>query len=233
MISTMTIPTPNLKSAADQAEPASIGSDARFWDGIAQKYAADPIEDVAGYERTLDRVAELLDPDSRVLELGCGTGSTALRLAPHVAHITATDLSGAMIDIARQKARDQGVDSVSFEVMPAEDNRHDGGAFDATLAFNLLHVVRDLDATLAQIHASLKQGGVFLSKTPCLKQMNPLIRWVMIPLMQAVGKAPSVLSLSPNDLEVAIKRAGFTIEHVEFHGTKGKDTRPFIVARRA
>jgi ubiquinone/menaquinone biosynthesis C-methylase UbiE len=229
----MTKPTPNLKPATNQAASASTDRDARFWDGIAQKYAADPIEDVAGYERTLARVAEFLGPDDHVLEMGCGTGSTALRLAPHVAHITATDLSGAMIDIARQKARDEGVDSVSFEVAPAEDNRSDGRAFDATLAFNLLHLVRDLDSALEQIHASLKPGGVFISKTPCLKQMNPLIRWVMIPLMQAVGKAPGVLSLSFGELESAIKRAGFTIEHVEFHGTKGKDTRPFIVARRA
>ncbi len=59
----------------------STASDARFWDRISRKYAQDAIADQAGYERTLARTRERLPPDSRVLELGCGTGSTALRLA--------------------------------------------------------------------------------------------------------------------------------------------------------
>jgi ubiquinone/menaquinone biosynthesis C-methylase UbiE len=55
---------------------------ARFWDRIARKYAADPIADMAGYEATLQRVQGLLSTEQDVLEIGCGTGTTALRLAP-------------------------------------------------------------------------------------------------------------------------------------------------------
>jgi len=59
----------------------STTDDTRFWDRGARKYARGAVADPAGYERTLDRTRGLLRPDHGVLELGCGTGSTALRLA--------------------------------------------------------------------------------------------------------------------------------------------------------
>ena len=62
----------------------SIASDARFWDRTSRKYAMGAIADQAGYERTLDRTHALLGSGDRVLELGCGTGTTALRLARDV-----------------------------------------------------------------------------------------------------------------------------------------------------
>jgi ubiquinone/menaquinone biosynthesis C-methylase UbiE len=82
---------------------ASAAHKARFWDRIARKYAANPIADVAGCEATLRRVQGLLSTDQDVLEIGCGTGSTALRLAPHTRRLLAIDVSAGMIDIAREK----------------------------------------------------------------------------------------------------------------------------------
>jgi ubiquinone/menaquinone biosynthesis C-methylase UbiE len=81
----------------------SMADDARFWDRIARKYARSAIADQAGYERTLERTRALLGPGDRVLELGCGTGTTALRLAGGVQDYVATDLSAGMIAIAKEK----------------------------------------------------------------------------------------------------------------------------------
>ena len=85
---------------------ASAGSDERFWNRVARKYAALPIADVAGYERSLERTRSYLRPTDKVLEFGCGTGGTALKLAPSVASIVATDISGEMIAIATICASD-------------------------------------------------------------------------------------------------------------------------------
>jgi len=76
---------------------------AAFWDGIAKHYAASPIKDIASYEFTLQRTRSYLRPQDKVLEIGAGTGSTALLLASSVAHITATDLSAEMIKLARPR----------------------------------------------------------------------------------------------------------------------------------
>ena len=66
---------------------AHTAADARFWDKSARKYAAAPIKDMEGYDRTVDRTRQLLRDTDTVLELGCGTGTTALKLAPHVSRM--------------------------------------------------------------------------------------------------------------------------------------------------
>lgn len=231
----MTAETMNIQSPAGdpKAMTPAVRKDARFWDGIAKKYAAQKVGDQAGYERTLERTAGLFDDDYRVLEVGCGTGTTAIKLAPHAAQIIATDISSAMIDIAREKARREGKTNVRFEVARADDTRYQGRDFDAVMAFNILHLVADMDRLLATLRASLKPGGLLISKTPCLGAMNPLITWIAVPAMQLIGKAPShVTSVSPDALQVAIQRAGFDIVATENHRTDGKTHHPYIVARR-
>ena len=41
-------------------------NDARFWDRAARKYAAGPVADMAGYERTLERTRAYLDGSATV-----------------------------------------------------------------------------------------------------------------------------------------------------------------------
>lgn len=206
-------------------------NDTRFWDRTAPKYAKDPIADVAGYERTLAETRRYLKAGDAAFEFGCGTGTTALKLAPSVGHLTATDISSEMIAIAREKAAAAGVANVSFEVATPDASTFPDAAFDVALGFNVLHLVAARDAALCGVHRVLKPGGLFISKTPCLSEMNPAIR-LAVPLMQAFGKAPYVAFFSAQQLERAITDAGFEIIERARHGTKGKDTRPFLVARK-
>ena len=206
--------------------------DERFWDRVSRKYAASKIGDRAGYERTLERTANYLRATDQVLEIGCGTGTSAIRLAPRTGHIRATDFSNRMLEAGRKKAAAAGIENIAFEKAPAGDPRFEGQKFDAILAFNILHLVPKLDAALARMHTSLKPGGLIISKTPCLGDMNPLIRWIMLPAMRAVGQAPYVNCLTAADLGLAIENAGFEIIERGYHGSKSKDARPFLVAKR-
>ncbi len=207
-----------------------------FWDKIAPKYAKDPIADQAAYDYTLDRTRSYLKRTDKVLELGCGTGSTALLLAPNVGHITATDISGGMIAIAQEKVDAAGVQNMACAV---ETEVPQDGPYDAILGFNLFHLVPDLERSLAQIHAQLPVGGYFISKTPCLKGMGLTPKGIMIsafilfgiPLMQLVGKAPYVRRLSVPELEAAISKAGFEIVETGNH-PKGPPPSRYIVARK-
>lgn len=209
----------------------SIANDARFWDRTSRKYAMGAISDQAGYERTLDRTRGLLGSSDSVLELGCGTGTTALRLAGDVQAYLATDISAGMIAIANEKHATSPVPALVFRTATAEALTPDPAQFNAVLGFNYLHLVRDLPDTLRRIHALLAAEGLFISKTPCVGDMNPLIRFAL-PAMRAIGKAPYAGVFRAADLRRQISAAGFDILATESHATKGNDNRPYIVARK-
>jgi ubiquinone/menaquinone biosynthesis C-methylase UbiE len=211
---------------------APVSRKAAFWDRVARKYAADPIADMAGYEATLRRVQGLLSTDQNVLEIGCGTGTTALRLAPFTRTLLATDVSTEMIAIAQEKLAVQPISRLSFAVADADMAVGEHGAYDAVLAFNVLHLVGDLEPTLMHVAKVLKPGGLLISKTPCIEEMNPMIRYLALPLMKAIGKAPHLLSFTEQTLKSAITREGMKIVFSERHGTQRKDFRAFIVARK-
>lgn len=206
-------------------------ADARFWDRVARKYARDAIKDMAGYERTIARVREYLRSTDTVLELGCGTGTTALMLAPSVAHYIGTDISTEMIGIAREKAALGVCANLEFSIAGSDHSTWPTGPFDAVLAFNLLHLVPDRTQYLQQIHAVLKPGGRFISKTPCLGEMNRLIR-LAVPIARFFGRAPHVGFFIASGLASEITAAGLVIDEQARHGTKPNDPRIFIVARR-
>lgn len=210
----------------------STAADAQFWDRTARKYAQDPIKDMAGYERTIERTRHYLEGADVALELGCGTGTTALKLAPHVARLIGTDVSAEMVAIAEEKAAQANCRNVEFAVAPLHDVPWADGTFNVVLAFNVLHLVAERPEALARISRQLKPGGLFISKTPCLSEMNPLIR-MAVPVMRAIGKAPYVEAFSAATLEGEMEGAGFTILERARHGTGRKDPRIFIVARKS
>lgn len=215
----------------DDLSIMDTASDARFWDRTSRRYAKSAVGDPAGYERTLERTRALLRPDSRVLELGCGTGTTALRLAADAGSCLATDISAGMIAIADEKLAASLVPSLAFRIATAEALAQEAARFEVVLGFNYLHLVRDLPGTLRCIHGLLAAEGLFVSKTPCVGDMNPLIRF-LLPAMRAIGAAPYASAFREAELRQQMDAAGFEILAVEDHATKGKENRPYVVARK-
>ena len=203
---------------------------ARFWDGYAAKYAAKPVPDEDAYERTLERVRAYLTPNDEVLELGCGTGTTALKLAASARVIVATDYSAGMIDIATEKARLEGVTNVRFRQCTALDASFSPGSFDALLAMNLLHLIADIPALLARVHALLRPGGLFIAKTPLIGEKGLALR-VAIPLLRWVGFAPYVNFVTERSLTAAVEAAGFELAERGFYPEKQRHF--LVVARKA
>lgn len=203
------------------AEAAS----AKFWDKVADRYAARPIKDPAAFDAMLADVAGRLRPTDRVLEIGCGTGSAAIRLAPHAAEWIATDFSAEMLRIARAKP---APDNLRFVLADAA-TAFDGGPFDAICAFQVLHLVPDMPGTLAQIHANLKPGGLLISKTWCFAEMSFKLRALFF-VLRSIGLFPRAQALTRDALRQAIGDAGFEIADERVFGTNPHG--PYIVARK-
>lgn len=200
-----------------------------FWDARAEKYAKSPIKDETAYQETMARTRAYLSPGDVVLEVGCGTGSTALLLAPDVVRITAGDTSAKMIAIARGKAKSQHVDNVTFQHCALLDGKPEAGAYDAVLAFNLLHLVEQAPAMVRAIHAQVKPGGLFISKTVCLGEKQTLWRPILF-VMQMLRLAPFVKLFRVAELETLIAGAGFEI--IETGTYPASPPSRFVVGRR-
>lgn len=198
-----------------------------FWDKAAARYARSPVKDEASYQKKLAKTREYLQPDWSVLEFGCGTGSTALAHAPFVREIVATDISDAMIEIATAKATEADITNVRFQQGTLNHPDLTPGRFDAVLGLNILHLLEDLPGALATVHRLLKPGGVFVSSTALVSEINPLWR-LAIPVMQRVGLAPYVNRLGRQELLQALATAGF---EVDYDWQPGKES-VFIVARK-
>jgi ubiquinone/menaquinone biosynthesis C-methylase UbiE len=200
----------------------------RFWDRIAERYAKKPVGDEAAYQRKLATTREHFRPDMEVLEIGCGTGSTAIAHAPYVAHIRATDISDRMIEIAREKAAAANVRNVTFETRGVEDLDVARESVDAVLALSLLHLLEDKEATIARIHDVLRPGGIFVSNTVCLGDSMKWFRFVA-PIGRWLGVFPLLRIFTRSELEAGITNAGFDIQH-EWQPDKRV---VFIIARKA
>lgn len=201
---------------------------AEFWSKIAEKYAASPVKNQAAYESALAKYSEYLTPETTALEVGCGTGSTALTLAPKAKKILATDFSSGMIDIARRKQDAGGPANVEFDVASISKAAA-RGPFDVVMAFSLLHLLADLDGDLRAIAGGLAPGGIFVSKTVCLSGWLNIMR-IPIGLLQLFGKAPPVYFLSAIQVETKIRAAGFEIVESYAH-PKGSHNQ-MVIARK-
>lgn len=181
-----------------------------FWNKVARRYAQMDIRNPNAYEQTLDSIREHLSEKDSVLEVGCGTGTTAFKLAPNVRRYVASDYSSEMIRIALERQPIETRDTLDFYVGELGKEDHPTGPFNVVLCFNFLHLLDDRQEVVAEIHKNLEPGGMFISKTPCVSGLFRLLQPVVL-MLRAFGKAPSFKFLPPMRLETEIKTAGFEI----------------------
>jgi putative AdoMet-dependent methyltransferase len=127
-------------------------------------------EDIAEYERRsgIDpaiergRLLELgLGESDALLELGCGTGVLAVEAAKICRHVTAVDVSTAMLDYARAKARKVGVDNIEFVQAGFLTYWHGDEPVDMVVTQRALHHLPDFwkVQALERIRFMLRPGG--------------------------------------------------------------------------
>jgi SAM-dependent methyltransferase len=200
-----------------------------FWDRVAQRYAKMEMRNPDAYETTLALVKARLRAQDCVLELGCGTGATALRLAPCVAEYIASDYSSAMITIAREAQSSAAMENLTLVVAGLGDSSMPEGPYDAILAFNLLHLLPDRTAAFRKIFDLTRPGGYLISKTPCLGGLFRVFQPVLA-ILRLFGKAPDFHFITPAALERDIRNAGFEV--IERGDYPSGPPRRFIVAQR-
>jgi SAM-dependent methyltransferase len=145
--------------------------DHRFTDEVRQP--TDRFYEVdSGNWRYRTLVHELIVPDARVLEYGCGTGSQSFELTDAGASVVGIDVSGVGIAQAAATARATGRQDVRFTQMDAERLAFASSTFDVVCGSAILHHL-DLRHALDEVHRVLRRGGSGVFFEPL--GTNPLI----------------------------------------------------------
>jgi len=135
----------------------------KFWDRMAFLYA--PFQERGNralYQNLCKRIADGLPAQSDVLELACGSGQLSLPLCQQFRKWEATDYSANMVAQAKRRAR--GL-PVTFAVQDATALTYSDASWDAVVAANMLHIMPDPAAALAEIRRVLKPGGTLVAAT--------------------------------------------------------------------
>lgn len=112
-----------------------------------------------GHKAIKSFISELVSPDARVLDLGCGTGDYSVVFK----HYTGIDSNPEVIRYAREKY------SAKFVCGNALSTGFKRSHFDAVVSVGLLHHLNDRDAKKVFLEADrvTKQGGVIIIVDAC------------------------------------------------------------------
>lgn len=200
-----------------------------FWDRHAEGYAKRAISDEASYQRKLMETQAYMNREMSVLEIGCGTGTTAIFHAPHVDHIYAVDVSPEMLRIAKEKTKAAGINNITYTCADFDSLADEGRKYDMVMAHSLIHLLPDRDHALKKIHSLLNPGGVFVSSTACLNSGAINLLRFILPVGRIFGLLPLVRFFSPAQFEESVTKAGFEID-VKWQ--PGKLKAFFVIARK-
>jgi S-adenosylmethionine-dependent methyltransferase len=147
------------------------GDSERFQSG-ANKYAA-YLETPEGRLRSDLAIANLQDflplqgeESLRALDLGCGTGATAVCMALLGIHVTLLDSSRVMLDIAQRAAREAGIESkivLKYGDATQLATLFPARSFDVILCHNVLEYIDDPEALLCDAARALRDSSAILS----------------------------------------------------------------------
>jgi ubiquinone/menaquinone biosynthesis C-methylase UbiE len=117
----------------------------------------------------LQRVIELGEWDTSLhaIDIATGGGHTALAVAPHVAQITVTDLTPAMLEQAKAFLIEQGVTNAQYSLADAEQLPFDDNSFDRATCRIAPHHFPNVSQAVNEIARVLKPHGLFLLIDSC------------------------------------------------------------------
>ncbi len=195
--------------------PTTPGPTRGFFDAWSRVYDF-PLVQRATYRPVHDAVLDVLatEPCARVLDVGCGTGRLAERLAgaPAVRRVVGCDFSAGMLAHAAERLAPAARAAPGRVALVRGDATRlpfaDAG-FDAAVSTEAFHWFPDQDAALRDLYRVLRPGGRLL-----LALVSPPFEIIADAFeigMRIVGQP--LWWTTPSRLAAQVTRAGFRVEH--------------------
>lgn len=182
-------------------------------------------------------LVDAVDPGAAVLDVGCGTGATSVALAARAGRVVGVDVSGPMLDRARERAG-----AATFVRADAATYPFAAASFDAVVSRFGVMFFADPPAAFANLRRATRPGGILRCLTWRAPEENPFMaagaravaRW-MGPEADARPAATGQFGLADGDLarrivedagwgDVAVRpvdvRCGFDAADLPFYATQ-------------
>src|SRR5215211_5724089 len=132
-----------------------------------------------------DRIIQVLWPEgsprdgTRLIELGCGPGFYARRLAARFPSLSVRgiDRSARQLICAQERALGRGLENCRFETDDVMNLSHDDDRFDVLIAARLFTILPDQERAIAEMHRVLRPGG------RCFVAEPRYAFWASLPLL--------------------------------------------------
>ena len=193
-----------------------------YWSRFARDFEARNIYVVGSrdFAAVKEQVASEKDL-GRVLELGCGNGTYSEILAREADHVTATDFSDEMLEIATARAEGSGI---TVEKQNCLDLSYQKPCFDTVVMINLLHIIPTPELALKEARRVLNENGriVVLSFTT-----DGMAFWAKLTMfyryLKTYGKPPETSRhLTMSSTRSLLSGAGFSVEQACLVGERSK-----------
>lgn len=160
-----------------------------FWNTFAGFY--DVAESLNGevYREMVNLTARLVPHGTEVLDCAAGTGELSLAAARRAKKVICTDNSEEMLKIARKKAKKRQFVNIEFERANIFRLDHADGEFDAVIAGNVLHLLKDPENAVCELSRVTKSGGKILLPT-FMSKNNSAISKTLLKAYKRLGFSP-------------------------------------------
>lgn len=166
-----------------------------------------------GYD--LNRLVEIANPQANwlVLDVATGGGHTALKFAPYVSKVIATDITPKMLSAAEQFIRKQGVTNVVFAPADAENLPFTDDTFDLVTCRIAPHHFPDCAGFIREANRVLKTGGGLLIQDHVLPKDEAAAHF--IDLFERLRDPSHNRAFRDLEWENMFKQAGLQVFHTE------------------
>lgn len=151
----------------------------------------------------------------RALDLGCGGGHVAYRLARHAGEVVACDLSPDMLAVVARTAGERGFANIRTREAAAERLPFDDASFDLVATRFSAHHWRAFDAGLAEAHRVARPGAtaVFIDSASPGRALHD----THLQAVEVLRDTSHVRNHTVAEWSAAVERAGFTVQRVRRH----------------
>ncbi len=181
-----------MSSPEDQQAPVTdyFQKDAAFWDSL---YDQSDVFSVIHRERAARAISEVgrlpLIVGSRVLEVGCGAGSVAIKLASRGYLVEATDSTPAMIELTRRNAEQAGLTArLNTAIADVHALQYPAASFDLVVALGVLPWLHSPRLAVREIARVLRPGGYLVANTDNRARLTHLLDPLFNPLLQPLRR---------------------------------------------